>query len=387
MQNNLKFAATNMNEWKEYRLGELIDDKLAELQTGPFGTMLNASEYVSNGIPVIAVQDIGDNKLIHNKFVYIDNLVAERLKRYRVLENDIIFGRKGAVERRALIKKSEEGWLQGSDCIRLRLDSSIDSKFVSYQLSSNSSKEWMMQHATGATMPSLNQQILRLLPLRIPSETIQKLISSILSSLDDKIDLLHRQNKTLEAMAETLFRQWFVEEAEESWESGRLGDLVDFIYGRTLKDDVRSGFGYPVVGSSGIVGYHDTYLVEGPGLVTGRKGTLGRINYMHENFTPIDTTFYIVSKSDSKKLYFEYFLLKSLHLEEFNTDSAVPGLNRTIALSAEVILPSQTKIAKFNDTIDPLFLKIKRNLDQIKSLSKVRETMLPKLMSGELTVH
>ncbi len=108
---------------------------------------------------------------------------------------------------------------------------------------------------------------------------------------------------------------------------------------------------------------------------------------MHVNFTPIDTTFYIVSKSHSKKLYFEYFLLQSLHLEEFNTDSAVPGLNRTIALSAEVILPSQTKIAKFNDTVDPLFLKIKRNLDQIKSLSKVRETMLPKLMSGELTVH
>jgi type I restriction enzyme S subunit len=115
-------------------LGELIDDNLAHLQTGPFGTMLNASEYVPDGIPVIAVQDIGDNKLVHNKFVYVNNEVADRLKRYRVADNDIIFGRKGAIERRALIKKSEEGWLQGSDCIRLRLDNSINARFISYQL-------------------------------------------------------------------------------------------------------------------------------------------------------------------------------------------------------------------------------------------------------------
>jgi len=114
-------------------------------------------------------------------------------------------------------------------------------------------------------------------------------------------------------MAETLFRQWFVEEAEKNWE---VGKLVDLVYCKTLKDDARTGQGYPVVGFSGIVGYHESYLVEAPGLVTGRKGTLGKISYMFENFTPIDTTFYITSKNDSKGLYFEYFLLKVMHLVE-----------------------------------------------------------------------
>jgi type I restriction enzyme S subunit len=207
-----------MSEWKEYKLGQLVERGSANLQTGPFGTMLNASEYTTTGVPVIAVQDIGENKLNHNKFVYVNENTVSRLSRYKVKEGDIIFGRKGAVERRAKIKKNEEGWLQGSDCIRLRFDNSIDSTFISYQFGSKSYREWMLQNSTGATMPSLNQEVLKLLPIILPPLPEQKAIAQILSSLDDKIDLLHRQNKTLEAIAETLFRQWFIEEAREDWE-------------------------------------------------------------------------------------------------------------------------------------------------------------------------
>lgn len=196
-----------MREWKECKLGELIKNGEAFLQTGPFGTMLSASEYVFNGTPVIAVQDIGDNKLVYHKFVYVSDIVASRLSRYRVKENDIIFGRKGAVERRALINKNEEGWIQGSDCIRLRFTESVYPQFISYQFGSKTYKEWMAQNSTGATMPSLNQDVLKQLPVRLPIFSEQKAIAQVLSSLDDKIDLLHRQNATLEALAETLFRQ------------------------------------------------------------------------------------------------------------------------------------------------------------------------------------
>lgn len=204
-----------MSEWKDCTLGDLIDQGTADLQTGPFGTMLNASEYTTVGVPVIAVQDIGANKLIHEKFVYISEETAQRLDRYRVKKGDIIFGRKGAVERRALIKDSEENWIQGSDCIRLRLTGDADSRFVSFQFGSSRYQQWMKQNATGATMPSLSQAVLKALPMKMPSIDTQKAIADVLTSLDDKIDLLHRQNKTLEAMAETLFRQWFVEEATE----------------------------------------------------------------------------------------------------------------------------------------------------------------------------
>ncbi len=115
-------------------------------------------------------------------------------------------------------------------------------------------------YITGAVQPKLNKENLLSIPIMLPEdENEQKAIASVLSSFDDKIDLLHRQNKTLEAMAETLFRQWFVEEAEENWEEGCLGDVLELIYGKGLKKEIRSGNGFPVVGSSGIVDYHSDF--------------------------------------------------------------------------------------------------------------------------------
>ncbi len=80
------------------------------------------------------------------------------------------------------------------------------------------------------------------------------------------------------------FRQWFVEEAQEEWEEGVLGDVVELVYGKGLKKEIRTGTGYPVIGSSGVVGYHSDFLVEGPGIVIGRKGTLGKVIYLWDNF-------------------------------------------------------------------------------------------------------
>ncbi|CAD6492793.1 MAG: Type I restriction modification DNA specificity domain protein [Candidatus Argoarchaeum ethanivorans] len=212
----------------------------------------------------------------------------------------------------------------------------------------------------------------------------QRAIASVLSSLDDKIDLLHRQNKTLEAMAETLFRQWFVEEADEGWEEGMLGDVIELIYGKGLKKEIRTDTGCPVIGSSGVVGYHSEFLVEGPGIVIGRKGTLGKVIYLWDNFFPIDTTYYIKSKVESAGLLYEYFLLKTLNFEEMNSDSAVPGLNRDIALSTEIKIAPLGKLNKFNQFTSTFINKLRDNIKQIRTLEKLRDTLLPKLMSREV---
>ena len=236
-------------------------------------------------------------------------------------------------------------------------------------------------------MPNLNSSILGNLPLILPPLSEQLAIAGVLSSLDDKIDLLRRQNKTLEAMAEALFRQWFIEEADEGWEKGKLGDFLDLAYGKALKDETRTGVGFPVVGSSGVVGYHSEFLVEGPGIVIGRKGTLGKIIYLYENFYPIDTTYYVLSKNNSIGLSFEYFLLKTIPFEDMSSDSAVPGLNRDIALSIEQKKPPRELIVEFNKFCESLMKKKKKNLIQIRTLESLRDALLPKLMSGEVRVN
>ena len=238
-------------------------------------------------------------------------------------------------------------------------------------------------------VPSISTPLTSLKEIEIPVPPLheRKAITAVLSSLDDKIDLLNRQNKTLEALAQTLFRQWFVEEADESWKRGQLGDVIELLYGKALKEELRVGSGFPVVGSSGIVGYHTTFLVEGPGIVIGRKGTLGRVIYLFDNFSPIDTTYFIKSKVNSVGLFYEYFLLKTLNFEEMNSDSAVPGLNRDLALSTEIKIAPFEKLKQYNEYCTPLFEKLKTNNVQIRTLTRLRDTLLPKLMSGEVRVE
>ena len=241
---------------------------------------------------------------------------------------------------------------------------------------------------SGSAQSQITIKDLERIILLLPPLPEQKAIASVLSSLDDKIDLLHRQNKTLEAMAETLFRQWFLpaEASAQVGVDGKLGDVIDLVYGKGLKEEIRTGAGFPVVGSSGIVGYHSEYFVEGPGIVIGRKGTLGKVIYLWDNFFPIDTTYFVKSKLDSKGLYYEYFLLKTLNFEDMNSDSAVPGLNRDIALLSEIKIPRTESIKEFDIQCSNIFKKILGNNKQIHTLEKLRDTLLPKLMSGEVRV-
>nr|WP_243648084.1 restriction endonuclease subunit S [Acidipila rosea] len=174
--------------------------------------MLHAKAYTKDGTPVVAVKNIGDNRLVEDDIPRVDQETALRLERYRLLPGDIVFGRKGAVDRRALVKPEEEGWLQGSDCIRLRLNRNrIQPRFISFVLGSATHRAWFIQQAHGATMPSLNQEILSRLPLTIPSLSEQRAIARILGTLDDKIELNRKRNETLEAMARALFQSWFVD--------------------------------------------------------------------------------------------------------------------------------------------------------------------------------
>lgn len=371
-----------MSEWKEYKI-----DEIAKVQTGPFGSQLHMSDYKLEGTPIITVEHLGENKILHKNLPLVGREDKQRLIKYTLKEGDIVFSRVGSVDRRVYVSREEDGWMFSGRCLRVRVDrNKVNAKFLSYYFGQENFKETIRRIAVGATMPSINTSILSEVEICIPKMDSQIQIASILSSLDDKIDLLHRQNKTLEQLAETLFRQWFVEEAEESWEVGKLGDVLELVYGKALKEEVRTGKGFPVVGSSGVIGYHSNYFVEAPGIVIGRKGTLGKVIYLFENFFPIDTTYFVKSKIKSAGLYYEYFLLKTMNFLEMNSDSAVPGLNRDIALSTEIKVPSGKIISKFNNQCSTIFQKIKSNTNQFYTLTQLRDTLLPRLMSGEVRV-
>lgn len=403
-QSEISRKGAKASEWRECKLGDLIKENNAELQTGPFGTMLNASEYTATGTPVIAVQDIGENRLHPGKLNYVPTTVADRLSRYKVNVNDIVFGRKGAVDRRAIISENENGWIQGSDCIRLRMNYTNDSKFISYQIGSPKIKDWLMQHAHGATMPSLNQEILSLLPLFLPPLPEQKAIAAVLSSLDDKIDLLHRQNKTLEAMAEALFRQWFVEEADEGHDV-QITDLVELNPSRFIgKGNLAPYLEMANVSTSTFhpENWYDREFSSGMRFMNGdtllaritpclENGKSTYVTFLEENQVGWGSTEFIVMRSKGDlHPFFTYALVKNKDFHDYAEGCLVGSSGRQRVdiehlTRYEIAFPADIK--QFNIQMDSIVPKLNQNFIQIRTIEKLRDTLLPKLMSGEVRVE
>ena len=198
--------------WERSTLGAACERGGGNIQTGPFGSQLHASDYRPVGIPSVMPQNLGDNRVIEYGIARIGERDASRLARYLVRTGDIVYSRKGDVGRRALIGPREDGWLCGTGCLRVRLgDNGVDPRYASYYLGHPVVREWIVRHAHGATMPNLNTAILSACPFLIPPVPEQRGIAHVLGTLDDKIELNRRMNTTLEAMARALFRSWFVD--------------------------------------------------------------------------------------------------------------------------------------------------------------------------------
>ena len=238
---------------------------------------------------------------------------------------------------------------------------------------------------SGSAVPSLNRNHIHSIDVKVPPLSEQKAIAQVLSSLDDKIDLLHRQNKTLEAITETLFRQWFIEEAEDSWEDGTIEDLFVLQRGFDLPTRNRLEGVYPIFAASGFSGNHAEFKVKAPGVTTGRSGLLGKVFLVLDDFWPLNTSLYIREFKKGTPI-FSYFFLKNLDLEAFNAGSAVPTLNRNHVHQLAVLIPPKILVETFESKARQSFEKIQFNEVQIRTLEKLRDTLLPKLMSGEVRV-
>lgn len=238
----------------------------------------------------------------------------------------------------------------------------------------------------GTAVPILNKTDFENIDILLPPLPEQRAIASVLSSLDNKIDLLHRQNNTLEDMAETLFRQWFVEEADEGWNVGKIEDFFILQRGFDLPIQNRTDGIYPIFSASGFSGRHTEYKAKAPGVTTGRSGLLGKVFFIIENFWPLNTSLFIKEYKIGTPL-FSYFLLKTLDLESYNAGSAVPTLNRNHVHYHSIQIPPRVLIEEFESLMIPNFYKIQFNTNQIRTLEKLRDTLLPKLMNGEVRVE
>ena len=276
----------------------------------------------------------------------------------------------------------------------------------------------LAEHSASA-YPSIRPADIERLRLRLPPLAEQRAIAGVLGALDDKIELNRRMARTLDEAVRALFKSWFVDfdpvrheerkdgidlspeiralfphsfiesdvgEIPDGWEVRALGDLVKFAYGSTLRSSERNGGSVPVFGSNGRVGWHDKLLVDGPGIVVGRKGNPGVVTWSQGDFFPIDTTFYVVPKGDIS-MRFLFFALSYQNLPSIAADSAVPGLNRNIAYMNRQLVPSGAVMRAFDSRADAMLSRIARSKDEANTLASLRDALVRKLLSGELRVQ
>ncbi|CAH1551029.1 restriction endonuclease subunit S [Vibrio rotiferianus] len=296
----------------------------------------------------------------------------------------------------------------------------IDPLFFGYLMKSKQSL--IESFATGTTgQTELSRDSIKEMEVSfVENREHQQAIGNFLLAIDRKLQLNKATNQTLEQMAQTIFKSWFVDfdpvkakmageqpegmdaataslfpekfvESEfglipDGWEPKQLKDIVELAYGKALKKTDRVAGDVPVYGSGGLTGYHNQSLVEGPGIIVGRKGTVGSVYWEPKAFYPIDTVFYVKPKA-GYSLKYCHLVLQNLGLKDMNTDAAVPGLNRNNAYRLDVITPSESVLKKFEEMMQSFQSKVDANNVQNASLESLRDTLLPKLLSGEIELE
>ena len=390
-----------MTEWKEYKLKE-ITTKIGSGATPTGGS----NAYKSSGTAIIRSQNVLDLKFSYNGLAFIDDNQAKDLRNVTVEQNDLLLNITGdSVARVCKVPKQVLPARVNQHVAIIRIDSSkTQSDYILYYL--QSIKEFLLIYSEiGGTRNALTKAMLENLDILLPPLNEQTAIAEVLSSLDDKIDLLHRQNKTLEQLAETLFRQWFVEEAEESWEREPLGKYVTIKRGgspRPIHDyisenglnwlkisdvtGVDSPFIFEIKEKIKEEGLSKTTLLKKGSLVLSNSATPGIPKILDIDSCIHDGWLHFPQSRFSKE--FLYLLFKHIRPEliQMGNGSIFTNLKTDILKEYVIAIPDNDALNEFDEQVKTIFEKLYLNTIQIRTLTQLRDTLLPKLMSGEVRV-
>ena len=411
-------------EWRRHSVSTLIER--GALIVGD-GYRAKNDELASSGLPFARAGNI-NNGFQFDDADHFPECSLPRVGNKVSQPGDVVFTSKGTVGRVAFVRPDTPRFVYSPQlCFWRSVDKDlIDPRFLYFWMYSH---EFFVQYKGVAGQTDMAEYVSlsdqRRMHITLPPLPEQRAIAHILGTLDDKIELNRRMSETLEQMARALFKAWFVDfepvrakmegrwrrgeslpglpahlydlfpdrlvdselgEIPEGWGVKRLGDLLELAYGKALKAEDRRNGKVPVYGSNGQVGWHNERLACGPGIVVGRKGNPGVVTWAPTDFFVIDTAFYVVPRTSCHSLRFLFYALQTHDLASLGTDSAVPGLNRNLAYMSLQVLPSPSLLMKFDAVSRALDERVHACSQQSRTLAALRDTLLPKLISGALRV-
>ena len=380
--------------WEKVALSEVADFSN--------GVNFDKSAY-SSGVKLIGVSNFGNRfSPDYDELQEIDANVV-RPGDY-LIDGDIVFvrsnGNKELVGRCMLIKEPQYAVTYSGFCIRARIKDTRkhNPTFFAYYFKSKAFRKALSGNAIGANIQNLSQGRLSNHIACVPDIEIQRKIAGILSAYDSLIENNQKQIKLLEEAAQRLYKEWFIDlrfpghettpitdGIPEGWNLTNINAVMTFHRGYDLTKNNMIHGKYPVVGSTSIIGYHNQYKVHGPGIITGRSGSLGEYQLIWEDYWPHNTSLYVSDMKDHHVLYL-YSMLQTVDFSGLNNGGAIPTLNRNTLSNIPVVEAPKALQNEYVQIVEPVYSAIRNTKKQIKYLQEARDRLLPKLMNGEIEV-
>lgn len=335
------------------------------------------------GIPTLSAKSVKNGQIDYSECYYIS---PEEYKKFMTRgfpqKGDILLTTEAPLGMVAKLDRADVAVAQRLLTLRGK-KGILDNDFLMYYLQSPEGQGLLKAKETGTTVTGIKQAEFRKIVIKVPNFQTQKKIAAILSALDEKIATNRAINDNLEQQAQAIYSSMFIDNHDPAWTHGHLSDLITVKYGKDHKK-LADGI-YPVYGSGGIMRYVERPLYNKESVLIPRKGTLNNVIYVNQPFWSVDTMFYTEMKIPNVAK-FVYHFVKAKDLASMNAGSAVPSMTTDILNAMEVVIPSASALEEFEALVAPMYEAMEANDVQSQTLSTMRDTLLPKLMSGEIDV-
>ena len=400
---------------EEYKLSDI-----AEVRTGPFGSQLHNEDYVSTGTPIVTVEHLGNRRFSKQNLPLVSDDDKKRLSKYLLQEGDIVFSRVGSVDRCSYVTSAENDWLFSGRCLRVRCGNNCHPLFLYYYFCKESVKQYIKSIAVGATMPSINTKLMAEIPILLPKLEEQRCIADILSSFDDKIELNRRINDNLEQQAQALFKSWFVDNSNPNWQETSLSEVASFVGGysytgeeltdcsniamATIKNFGRNG-GFKADGfkeinpSAKLKECHYANLFDilvAHTDLTQNADVIGNAELLltYGKYNSIIFSMDLVKVLPKETFPYRFLLAAMLKNKLFKGHSlgyvngtTVLHLSKKALPDFEIRKPSDSESKMMDEVLASYYKRMAELLQENDRLISLRDTLIPKLMSGKLKIN
>ena len=372
---------------------------IADIQTGPFGSQLHKEDYVENGTPIVTVEHLGNRVFTEQNLPKVSDSDKARLSKYTLSTGDIVFSRVGSVDRCSYVDNSHDGWMFSGRCLRVRPTETVDSLYLYYYFCLEETKQFVRNIAVGATMPSINTKLLGEVEIALPNLSNQQRIAAVLSSLDDKIENNQKLNDNLADLLQTIYQERFSNDIL-AVNQGVLSDICSYSRDKVAVSELNVSTYFSTENMlSGKAGSTEatslpstsqtTACHKGDTLISNIRPYFKKIVYCEGN---CGCSTDVLCFTPSQPRYSTY-LFSTLYADKFfafmvagSKGTKMPRGDKQQIMTYPVVLPSEEELARFNTIASPLLEQIYSNRAENKRLSILRDTLLPKLMSGEIDV-